>query len=202
MITRVFPGLLLAVSCAAPQAGSMKQRLTKLELQAPATTARVIFVRLPNPLGSTVTPFLIERGTMRVLGESLNGSAFSVDLAPGSYALCAAMPVYWRTGWLYPWEFDFSRLLHTPLTRLEVIAGRTYLLEVRVNGAVVEAVPARYGSLRARRLEAALPELSALEPIAGAPQLQAEPQDLVSWFEQCVDSTSPDRWKAGPDDGR
>ena len=139
---------------------------------------------------------------MRVLGESLNGSAFSVDLAPGSYAFCAATPVYWRTGWLFPWEtIDFPLWGRTPLTRVEVIAGRTYLFEVRVDARLIEVVPARYGTLRARRMEAALPGLQVLEPIAGAPQLQAEPQDLVSWLEQCVDS-SVDRWRAGPDDGR
>jgi hypothetical protein len=181
----------------------MRRASNTLDFKSPRLSARLVFVRPQRILASQSTPFLLERRSARALGESLNGSVFTLDLAPGEYEFCLAQPAMNLSGWRYHWgEFDFSRILRTPLTRVEVAAGTTSLFEVHVVQGLLEIVPARRGSERARRLEKRLPELQVLEPISEAAELQAEAQDLAPWLENCVDSSPSERWRLGVDEGR
>lgn len=193
---------LALVSCTGPQFGSLKRTGAPLDLIAPATSARLVFVRAATLMGDSTTPFVIERNSLRAFAEVPARSVVTLDVAPGQYEFCLVAPMMQQVGWRQlNWFIDMPDYVRTPLTRVEVAAGRTYLFEVRVVRAGMELAPARRDSSRLRRLEEWLPELEVHAPIADSPILKAEPEEIAPWMENCVDST-PERWQMGVDDGR
>ncbi|MBL8909764.1 MAG: hypothetical protein JNM17_03570 [Archangium sp.] len=164
------------------------------------TLAQVVFARPLSFLGATEPVYVLERRTGRVLGISLNESAFAMELEPGAYELCPAPNIDAQI-WQSYQGFEVSRFLHTPLTRIEVAAGRRYLVEVVVDRGIYELVPARAGSQRELRLKNAFRELQLIEPVEGAAELQTTPLELAPWFENCSDSTAVERYQLRPDDG-
>jgi hypothetical protein len=192
----------LITGCAGAQFGSLKKTGSAVELTAPATSARLVFVRPALLIGDASTPFIIERHSLRPFAESPAGTVVTLDVAPGQYEFCLVTPMINQTGWRQAnWFIDMSTAVRTPLTRVEAAPGKTYVFEVRVLRGGMEIVPARRDSSRMRRLEEWLPELEVLTPLADSALLKPEPEEIAPWMENCVDST-PERWQMGVDDGR
>lgn len=189
-------------SCTGPQFGSLKRTGAAIDLIAPASSARLVFVRPVTLIGDNTTPFIIERHSLRPFAETPARSVVTLDVAPGQYEFCLVSPAMNQTGWRQQnWFLDLSAYYRTPLTRVEVAPGKTYVFEVRVLQTGMELTPARRDSSRMRKLEEWLPELEVLTPISDSALLKAEPEEIAPWMENCVDST-PERWQMGVDDGR
>lgn len=199
----------LLTSCATPLTGAMRPSAGPLSLIASPTTARVIFVRPAHFLGSALNPFIFDGLRRAVLGKAINGSWFAVDLEPGVYQLCPANIMFDSSGQQLTQFADFEWValgFRSPLTRLEVAAGKTYLLQIGIRwGPVIEAIPVRPGTLREARLLEELPSISPAEVVVSSPEFVSvsDPAQLDDWYEFCRESSSNDvRLRVEPDDGK
>lgn len=194
-------GMVLGAGCATPLSGSLRLADKPLALQAQSTTARLVFVRPDRFTGSAVSAYFVDASTRRVLGKSVNQTAFAVDVEPGSHLICP-VPVFDQAlGRMGPATAP-AMATATPLTRVKVEAGRTYLLWVSVRwGPVIEAVPVRPDTAREQAL---LEELEQVRPVELAPVLDDLAADeLTEWIDQCRLSSDDDlRLGAQPDEGR
>lgn len=201
--------VLLASGCLTPLTGSMRAVSRPLVLQPDPATARVVFVRAEHLRDHNLSIFFFDGPRGRVLGKSVNGSAFAVDLEPGDYLLCGA-PVFEQTSLrltpeLARWPPSGWSSFQAPVTRLSVAAGRTYLLEATVASGALEARPVRPGTSREQRLLATLHEVRAAEPVAESDEFKqfADASLLKDWFEHCLASSSDDlRLRLVADEGR
>lgn len=193
--------LIAAFSCSAcatlPE--SMKKAGPTLPAGNPAL-AQLVFARPLSFIGSAEFVYVIEKRTQRVLGVTTNESAFSIELEPGIYELCPA-PNIELPAWQQMVPYEVSRFLRTPITRIEVAAGRRYLLEVNVDRGLYEFVPARPGSQRERRLKEGFQYLQLLEPNESSVDLHVSPEELAPWIENCVDSSGFERRTLNPEEG-
>ena len=206
------PRALIAVllaGCATPLSGAMRASPAVLCLAASPTPARVIFARPDRFVGSAVNPFIFDGLRMKMLGQAVNGSYFAVDLEPGVYQLCPALIRFDGAG-KQMWQFaDFEWValgFRTPLTRLAVEAGKTYMLQVGIHwGPWIEATPVRPGTLREERLLAELPRIRAAEPVVDSPEFieASDKAMLFDWYEMCRESSGADvRRRMDPEDGK
>lgn len=194
-------GLLLCSSCATPLTASLRLSDKPLALQAQLSTARLVFVRPDHFSGSAVSAYFVDASTRRVLGKSVNQTAFAVDVEPGTHLLCP-VPVFDQAlGRMSPATAP-AMATRTPLTRVTVEAGRTYLIRVSVRwGPVIEAVPVRPDTTWEQEV---LEALKTTRPVELAPQLDDLAGDELSeWIDRCRLSSSDDVRLAGqPADGR
>ncbi len=194
-------GLLLCSRCATPLSASLRLAEKPLTLEAQRSTARLVFIRPDLFTGSALSAYFVDASTRRVLGKSVNQTAFAVDVEPGAHLLCP-VPVFDQALTRMGPATAPAMATRTPLTRMTVEAARTYLLWVSVRwGPTIEAVPVRPDTAREKAL---LEALKNVRPVELAPKLDDLAVDeLAEWLDQCRLSSSDDlRLGAQPADGR
>ncbi|MDP3234984.1 MAG: hypothetical protein Q8N26_19535 [Myxococcales bacterium] len=192
---------ILCSSCVTPLSGSLRLSERPLKLEAGPATARLVFVRPDRFLGGAVGAYLVDVSTKRVLGKSVNQTAFAVDVEPGSHLICPVPSFDQASSRIGP---ATAAALSTvvPMTRITVEAGRTYLFRVSVGwGPRIEAIPSRPDTLREKAL---LETLRDVRHVELAPKVDELPGDeLAEWLDLCRLSSSDDlRLSTQPDEGR
>lgn len=190
-------------SCATPLSASLRLSQKPLNLEAQQSTARLIFIRPNHFAGSGLGTYLVDASTRRVLGKSVNQTAFAVDVEPGTHLICPVPVLEQASRRIAPWTVA-AVSIRTPLTRVTVEAGRTYLFSVSVRGGwggTIEAVPVSPDTAREDALLEALKEARPVELATRLDDLAVE--ELPEWLEQCRLSSGDDlRLGAQPADGR
>ncbi len=192
--------LLFCSSCATPLSASLRLSQQPLNLEAQQSTARLIFIRPNHFVGSGLGTYLVDASTRRVLGKSVNQTAFAVDVEPGTHLICPVPVLEQASRRIAPWTAA-AVSIRTPLTRVTVEAGRSYLFSVSVRGGTIEAVPV---SPDTAREDALLEALKEARPVELAPRLDdLAVEELPEWLDQCRLSSGDDlRLGAHPGDGR
>ncbi len=201
---------LLLAGCVTPIGGGMRQVAGPLSLSAPPNAARVVFVRPWSFVGPGFSPFIVDGRRKIVLGQSFNESAFAVDLAPGSYELCAAPIVKTKGSDFYPVpsEATARATLVNPVTRLDAVEGSTYLIRVAFSLGLrtsMELEPVRPGTRREHEVQAELVQARPmeLEPRDATYRAAESAGQVSEWFELCRNaSDEATRLRLDAEDGR
>ncbi len=144
-----------------------------------------------------------------VFGKSVNDSVFVAELEPGDYLMCAA-PVFDDADHRMDQLESARRMgIVSPVSRLSVSAGKTYLVQISFDSDHARAaLPVGAGSKREELAALDLPHLRQAELVPDTPDnaersLFRDPKVLARWFEFCLDSSGDDmRLRLRAEDGR
>ncbi len=192
--------MLLTSGCLTPLTGVLKPASAPVTMTAIPGKAHLVFLRPEQFVGASLSTLVFDPASRKVWGKSVNGAAFAVDVEPGRYELCQIPFLEGAVRQFTSVEYEQIGVT-TPLTRLEVEAGKSYLLQMKVEwGARVEALPVRPGTPREEVLLATLQRVRHAE-VASVETL--DEKSAAAWADLCRVTSGPTvRLELKASDGR
>lgn len=181
--------LVVALSgCLTPLTGSLKPAAQPVTMTASPGKAHVVFLRPEQFVGAALSTTVFDTGSRKVWGKSVNDSAFAVDVEPGSYELCSIPVLESAARQLTSVELEQIGVT-TPITRIEVEAGKSYLLQMKVEwGGHLEALPVRAGTPREEVLLATLARVRHAEVVGNE---TLDEKSAAAWADLCRVTSGP-----------